>query len=105
MTPVEWNRFMAARQKRLHDDDVQLLSLAWHTARLHRIRADDFPSLASLLEPPVEAVELSTEEVQRQQGFADVVAAKLAAREERRRQAAAGKQIVLTDAPEIPTSG
>ncbi len=81
MTPREWGRVLEAKQK--HDDDAtkRLITQAWMTANWSH--ASQMPSLESILTPPVQAVELPVEEVERQAAFMASIAQKLRERDEK----------------------
>jgi hypothetical protein len=75
MTPIEWDRFVRQWIQRKEESDKALIVSSYMTARLSR--AANMPTLESLLTPPVRAVELSDDEVKRQQNMMDVLAGKI----------------------------
>jgi hypothetical protein len=64
MTPVQWNRAIAASDWQHEEEAKQGLVSAWLNAKF--VGTKGLPTLESLLAPPVEVVELTPEEVERQ---------------------------------------
>jgi hypothetical protein len=86
MTPAEWTTFVNGWFARQEREERRTITAAWLTARLYR--SERLPSLESLFEKPVEAVELPPEEAQRQQELHDVIRERLAARKRQQAEAA-----------------
>lgn len=93
MVPAEWTRRVDEYNEREERAARERITMAYMYAKLQR--TDRLPPLQTLLEPPVEVVELSPEEAERQkvlmtQALSVIDKIKARAEERKARKAAAG---------------